>query len=253
MKQLYKKYAVFTLFLFSIIFSISAQNTGDLWAKNSKSEQNKFQKIERKSIPTDFEIYNLNLNLLEKELINAPKRKSKSIKSKVVLSFPNGNGKFEKYQIFETPILEDALQKKYPNIRSYIGKSISNPNSVVRFSVTSMGLHALVFQKTEQSIYIDPYTSNKQSYIVYKKKSLPEVDQFQCKGEEVKTTTKIQQSNITAKAENANDGILRTFRLAVATTGEYSQFHLTNQGISATATDAEKKRGSIICNSCYND
>ena len=41
--------------------------------------------------------------------------------------------------------------------------------------------------------------------------------------------------------ENANDGMLRTFRLAIATTGEYSQYHLSRQGISDQATDAEKK------------
>ncbi|AMC11130.1 hypothetical protein Lupro_07645 [Lutibacter profundi] len=245
MKQLCNKYFVFTLFLFLIIFSVSSQNKGDLWIKNTKLEKNTFQKIKRKSIPTDFEIYNLNLNLLQRELTNAPKRKNKITKSNVVLRFPNENGEFVKYQIFETPILEEALQRKYPNIKSYIGKGINNSNSVVRFSVTSLGLHAMVFQKTGQSTYIDPYSSNKESYIFYKKKSLPQVEQFQCRVEEVKNTTKIEQSNITAKAENANDGILRTFRLAIATTGEYSQFHLTNQGISATATDAEKK-GAVL-------
>ena len=40
---------------------------------------------------------------------------------------------------------------------------------------------------------------------------------------------------------NADDGNLRTFRLAIVCSGEYAQFHLTRQGVSSTATDAVKK------------
>src|SRR5690606_38242002 len=40
---------------------------------------------------------------------------------------------------------------------------------------------------------------------------------------------------------NANDGILRTFRLALACTAQYSIFHLNNQGVPSGATEAVKK------------
>src|SRR5690606_12866612 len=40
---------------------------------------------------------------------------------------------------------------------------------------------------------------------------------------------------------NADDGLLRTYRLALACTGEYSTFHLNNQGIDPGEPDAVKK------------
>jgi C4-dicarboxylate-specific signal transduction histidine kinase len=44
-----------------------------------------------------------------------------------------------------------------------------------------------------------------------------------------------------AQTEGVIDGKLRTFRLALATTGEYSQSILTIQGIPENATDEVKK------------
>ncbi|WP_372795262.1 reprolysin-like metallopeptidase, partial [Lutibacter sp.] len=195
----------------------------------------------RKSIPTHFNVFELNLNSLKTNLVNAPARKGKLTTSNLVLTFPTENGELEKYQVFEAPIMEEGLQKKYPTIKSYVGKGIDNPNSIVRFSVTSLGLHAMISQKSGEMLYIDPYTLDKETYIAYTKKSLPASEQFECKVEEFSKSTNIESSNIVAKTDNANDGILRTFRLAIATTGEYSQFHLNNQGISPTATDAVKK------------
>ncbi|HBY67599.1 MAG TPA: hypothetical protein DEG69_07525, partial [Flavobacteriaceae bacterium] len=40
---------------------------------------------------------------------------------------------------------------------------------------------------------------------------------------------------------NADDGMLRTFRLALACNGEYAQWHLNDQGVDPSETDAVKK------------
>ncbi|WP_456378932.1 reprolysin-like metallopeptidase, partial [Lutibacter sp.] len=241
MKHFSSKYFLFFLFLFSLIFSVVAQNSDQLWVKSSALEKKLEKKVLRKTTPTNFEVFQLNVNSFKNKLKKAPNRGKKAAKiASTILSFPNAEGKLERYQVFEASIMEESLQKKYPTIKSYSGKSIDNPGSTIRFSVTPLGLHALIFQKNGGAIYIDPYTANKESYIIYTKKSLPLIAPFECKVEG-STTYKTEVSTVSAKSENANDGELRTFRLAVATTGEYSQFHLTNQGISATATEAEKK------------
>ncbi|PCH53703.1 MAG: hypothetical protein COC22_01910, partial [Flavobacteriaceae bacterium] len=239
MKHNNKKYFLFTLLLVLLFFSGKAQDSDKFWHKTSAVEKSVAKKIKRKSIPNKFEVYQLNLKSLKSKLVNAPIRKGKLTTSNVILTFPTENGKLEKYQVFEAPIMEEGLQKKYPTIKSYIGKSTNNPNSIVRFSVTALGLHAMVAQKAGNATYIDPYTSDKESYIIYSKKNVLNNNQFQCNVDEVSKKTIVATSS--AKTENANDGILRTFRLAVATTGEYSQFHLNNQNISPTATNAVKK------------
>ncbi|MBE0423496.1 MAG: proprotein convertase P-domain-containing protein [Lutibacter sp.] len=241
MRKYYKKQFLLTLSLCLVFFAVSAQNSDELWSKRTGFEKSTAKKLSRKSIPNKFESYELNLNQLKSKLSNAPKRKENIEKSSTVLSFPNEKGVLEKYQIFEASVMDENLQKKYPNIRSYVGKGIDNPGSVIRFSVTPQGLHAMVMRNVEGNIYIDPTTENGDSYMVYSSKNLPSASPFECKFDEVNTTQKTSATTTAAKAENANDGKLRTFRLAVATTGEYSQFHLNRQNISPSATDAVKK------------
>lgn len=237
MKKINKKYYLNILFLFSLIFTVRAQNSDKFWLKTNLQEKNKTKLIERKTIPTNFGLYQLNLNSLKRELSNAPKRKGKLTTSNNIVSFPNEKGEFLKYQVFESSIMEESLQKKHPNIKSYIGKGIDNSSAIIRFSITPLGLHGMIFQKTGETMFIDPYTTDKESYIVYTKKNLPSIKQFQCKFDELNSSTKLESQNVSAKTDNANDGNLRTYRLAIATTGEYSQFHITNQ----LATDDEKK------------
>lgn len=239
------KQIVFTLFLVLIFFSVKAQESDKFWSKTSSFEKSTTKKIERKSIPTHFDVFELNISTLKTKLVNTPKRRENLKKSSTIISFPNENGEFKKYEVFEVPIMEESLQKKYPTIKSYVGKSIDNPTSTVRFSVTPLGLHAMISQKSGEMLYIDPYTLDKGTYISYAKKNLPVAEQFECKVEEFSKSTKSATTGISAKTDNANDGILRTFRLAVATTGEYSQFHINNQGISPTATDIVKK-GAVL-------
>jgi len=241
MKQHFNKQFLLTLSLYLLFFAVSAQNSDVLWTKSNGFEKSATKKLARKSIPHKFETYQLNINLFTSRLNNAPKRKGNLEKSNTVISFPNEKGNLEKYQIFEASILEESLQKQYPNIRSYVGKGIDNPGSTIRFSVTPHGLHAMVLGNAEGSVYIDPYTENSDSYIVYSSKNLPSIEPFECKFDEVNTSQKTTSPTSSAKAENANDGKLRTFRLAVAATGEYSQFHLNRQNISPSASEADKK------------
>ncbi|HSQ45483.1 MAG TPA: zinc-dependent metalloprotease family protein, partial [Lutibacter sp.] len=241
MKQHYKKQFLLTLSLCLIFFAVSAQNSDELWSKRTGFEKSNSKKLARKSVPNKFESYELNLNQLKSKLSKAPKRKENLEKSGTVISFPNEKGILEKYQIFEASIMDENLQKQYPNIRSYVGKGVENSGSVIRFSITSMGLHAMVMRTAEGTVYIDPTTEKGDSYMVYSSKNLPSIEPFECKFDEINTSQKTSTITTAAKTENANDGKLRTFRLAVATTGEYSQFHINRQNISPSATEEVKK------------
>ncbi len=241
MKNQFDRYFILAIFMFLMVISVSAQISDKFWQKKVISEVDGINKIERRTTPKEFSVYNLNVSLLKQELQNTPKNKSKLAKSNTVLSFPTASGNFEKYEVFESSIFDESLQEKYPDIKSYIGKSVENPETIIRFSLSKFGLHALILQSNNGAVYIDPFTSNKESYIVYSKKDLPSIASFECEVEELKVVSKESISSSAAKSENANDGKLRTFRLAIATTGEYSQFQLIYNGISANATEAFKK------------
>ncbi|MFD0761367.1 reprolysin-like metallopeptidase, partial [Lutibacter aestuarii] len=239
MKQFRNKFYFLLVFLFSLVIQVSAQNGKKLWKKTVKLERNGAAKVKRKTLPKKFEVFELNSEMLKTKLRSTPKRKGVLKKSNTIIDFPNSDGELERYEVFEASIMDENLQKKHPSIKSYIGKGIDNPGSIIRLSLTSLGFHGMILEKNGNANFIDPYTKEDDSYIVYSKKNLPSIEPFQCKFDEI--NPKAEVSNINLVPENANDGNLRTFRLAVATTGEYSQFHLTNQNVSTGATDEEKK------------
>ena len=236
-----QKYYLFIL-LFSVqFFVVSAQETKELWTKNSVPVNGKENILNRRSVPINFQIFDLNVDLFKRQLLKSPSR-SKGFKSTIIVNFPNSEGKMERYRIFEASIMDKKLQEKYTSIRSFVGKGIDNSNSI-RFSLSPLGLHGMILNGKGGTLYIDPYLKDKNSYIIYSKKSLPSEKSFECHVEELATS--LSKSNFQAKDENANDGNFRTFRLAIATTGEYSQFHLNNLGIASSATEAEKKQAVL--------
>lgn len=240
MKNQLNKYFIFTLLTFFTIVFTSAQQSDKLWQKRIESEVDNDSKIERRSVPAAFEVFNLDINNLKQQLVNSPKRKESSAKSSTIISFPNEHGNLEKYEVFEASILEEGLQNKFPSIKSYIGKSIENPGTIIRFSLSTIGLHGMIMNGNSGAVYIDPYTANKESYIVYSKNNVPKTSSFDCQVLEENIVSKDALQNLSAKSLNANDGKLRTFRLAIATTGEYSLFQLVYNGVSSNATYIER-------------
>lgn len=235
------KFLISIILLFGILLTVKAQKADKFWQKSSSYKLSSSQKVNKRLAPSNFEVYQLNLNLFKNALKKAGTRNEINSSNGVILTFPNEEGILEKFRVFESSIMEIDLQNKFPNIRSYKGKSIEKPTSTVRFSVGTQGLHAMFLNHTKRAFYIDPYTSDQHSYLAYSSKSLPALTPFECGFEDYKVDSNKRDQNISAKAANANDGKLRKFRLAVATTGEYSQFHLEDQGINAGATTEVKK------------
>ncbi len=226
-----------TILVFSFVWvntSIHAQ----LWTPTSASKTSSKAKELRKTTPNKYQLFDLNTKVLTFTLEKAPSRTQRK-SSNTILEFPV-NGVMKKFRILEASILDNGLQKKFPSIKSFVGYGIDDPTSIARFSYSKIGLHAMITSGNHKTIYIDPYIKDKGSYISYSKKDLPaNPDTFECLVEDNFKTDFSEQQIPTTK--NANDGKLRTFRLAVACTGEYSEFHLNNQGISSGVSDELKK------------
>lgn len=205
-----------------------------LWSKTTEGKLNILEKTERASTPSEFQLYNLNFTALKSQLASAPSRSSKKA-SDVVISFPNAEGKLERFRIYEASVLEAPLAEKHQEIQSYVGKGIDDPTEIIRFSTTIYGLHTMTRSGNETQ-YIDPYTKDLQNYIVYKRSSLINTRNFQCQFEDTDHAEESVENRLLA-----TDGIFRTYRLAMACTIEYSAFHIQRAGLPASATMAAKK------------
>ncbi|SDW22179.1 Por secretion system C-terminal sorting domain-containing protein [Lutibacter oricola] len=220
--------SLFFFIISNFFIVVQAQDLGvKFWQKSNKTVETITDKIVRKNLPEKYKLFNLNLDEFKSNF------KSSNLKLGVILSFPNEKGNLKKFEVFESSIMDEKLQEKHPDITSYIGKGIDNPADVIRFSITKKGVHAMVFRNGKSTLFIDPFSKDLTEYIVYSKSSLPVIEEvMKCYVEE-----KVSNVNVSSKTTNANDGKLRTYRLAIATTGEYSQYHLTG----SEANDAERK------------
>lgn len=222
-----KNYTKVTLVLMAIIFcSISgfAQQGSTLWTKVTKSEALKGELANRKVEPTKADFYQLDIESLRQSLESAPNRKTFQGQSQVVIQFPNANGNLESFRIKEAPIMEEALQLQFPTIRSYVGQSIENPINVIRFSITPKGLNTMTLTD-EGTHFVDPFTENENYYISYSKSDLGNnPEEWVCDYVDDIEDNSDREFSVSSN-RNANDGILREFRLALACTVEYAQFH----------------------------
>lgn len=230
------KKVTFKPFLFVLVFSLSfgmfAQN--NLWNTVSRRQTQNKPKTFRKAMPQEFHLFSLNTTALKSQLSLAPKRFGGT--SNVVIQLPTNQGELQNFRVYEASVMEPALQAAHPNIRSYAAQGIDDPSAVARFSVSNDGVHVMISSPKYSTVYIDPYTQDKNHYIVYNISSLPaDPNGFEC------FTETPESIDLPLGPENADDGMLRTYRLALACTGEYAQYHLNQQGIDPSETDEVKK------------
>lgn len=244
MKKENFKYLLGLLIYLVIISSTTGQEKKDLWMRSVNPSINSDKEINSEHYPEKFDLYELSLDDLKNKLGKAPKRNYLTNKSVVKVRFPNPEGTFDNFEIFEASVMAENLQNKFPNIKSYYGKSVNDSNKTIHFTVSKNDFHALVSSQ-KGSYYVDPYTSDRSLFVLYKRTAVTSKEQFLCHVEDLVENKNGSLESVSAKGSNANDGILRTYRLAVSTTGEYSDFHLANQGISSMATEEEKKEAVL--------
>lgn len=227
------------LFLIAFAFFASSYGQSSLWVKATEERINELPKMERASMPSQYDLYSLNFSAMKSQLQNAPLDSSNTV-SNVVIAFPNPNGELQNYRIYEAPVMEKGLADKFPDIKSYSGQGIEDPTASIRFSTTLFGLHVMSLSGNSGTFYIDTYTKDLNNYIVYSRKNIQNGNTtFKClvqDEEQVATNSE----NINNAARLVNDGVFRQYRLAMACTIEYAAFHVNAAGLNA-GTLAQKK------------
>ncbi|SFP94343.1 reprolysin-like metallopeptidase [Hymenobacter arizonensis] len=139
----------------------------------------------------------------------------------LVLPLPDGtNGRFE---VREAPIMAPALAAKFPAIKTYVGVGLDDAGATIRLDLTPRGFHAQVLSAKTGSFFIDPAAkTDTKHYLSFWKQAMPGRS-FACEVEE--TTGGAARTAAPAGAALRTSGpVLRTYRLAMAATGEYTAF-----------------------------
>lgn len=171
--------------------------------------------------PVTYRTVLINKAVIMPLLFSAPLEKNVPVRfSNTIIELPMPNGVNQKFRFVESPMMEEPLQKANPQIRTYLGQGIDDPYAVVRFDMTPLGFHAMIISPNG-TVFIDPYSMNETDYYMsyYRDDFRPAFEKtFKCLSDE-DTNPPVYNNNFTRTGEQ-----LRTYRLAVAATGEYTQF-----------------------------
>ncbi len=222
------------LFTFSaVLIFVSSFGQGSLWNKTTEDRVKNLSKMDRASMPREYQLFSLDFNALKSQLQQAPSENAGS--SNVIVDFPNQNGEFTSYKIFDAPVMEAGLANRYPDIKSYTGVSVDGTSSI-RFSTTIFGLHVMSLTGNSGTYYIDTYTKDLENYIVYGRNNISSSNAFSCLVQDEELAPRLLETSSVA----ANDGRFRQYRLAMACTVEYAAFHINAAGVGA-GTLAQRK------------
>ena len=217
------------------IANLSIAQSGDLFwkatVKNSKSVLN-----DNKIGLTKFKLFELDINALKNVLVNSPKNRNTS--SNVIVSFPDADGSISHFRVQENSNMEPELEAKYPSINSYVGRGIEDPSEVIYFSVSPLGLQTMLIKANKSAVFIEPYTTDLSSYAVYRKSDkASSLTPFECS-----VMSAVNTGNNPAFAPNADDGILRNYRLALSCTGEYTVYFGGTKALALAAMNNSMTR-----------
>ncbi len=161
----------------------------------------------------------------------------------VRILLPTPEGGFEAFDAVEAPVMSPALQAKFPQIRTYLAQGVDDIDAVARITVTPKGFDAQVLTPYG-SWYVDRFSRDDAAlYASYRREDYRRPHAWDCLAERdaAETTPELRlESNALATGAQ-----LRTYRLAVATTGEYTQFHggTVASGMAAVVTAINRVTG----------
>ncbi len=140
----------------------------------------------------------------------------------VMFTMPFPDGTFERFIVKDSPMLAPELSAAFPEIRTFSGQGVDDPTATTRFGWTATGFHAIVLSGVRGTVYIDTWApGDTATHIVYRKSDLqkPAGETWQCfiGGEHVAAYHRSENS-----FPFTNGDTLRTYRLALAATGEYT-------------------------------
>ncbi len=115
----------------------------------------------KKNLPSDYSIVKLDQSAIKLLLAKA----GSTFESGVDLSVPTPDGSFKTFRVWNTPVMEDELQAKYPEIQAYTGSFLEDANQTLKVTTGSMGIFIRSFSYDMNDVFaIEPYGYDANGY-----------------------------------------------------------------------------------------
>lgn len=239
-------------------FSTAQSDSYNFWT--SINEKNISSVGVRQIYPSKYKTFSLTNSKFKENLFSAPNESKSGISSSsCILTLPLPNGQYQRFRVVESPIMEEELALSFNQIKTFSIRGIDNPYASGKLDWTEFGFHAMVFSP-EGDFFIDPFKignlNDYQSYYTSdfskpEKHIMPEAGLLISNQhmQDVKTFQEQTAGKLTTVPAQCVGANLKTYRLAVACTGQYAAAATSNsspstaQILSAVVTSVNRVDG----------
>jgi len=251
MRKIILGLAMLGLYLFNIQLAAAAEDPSqsawqDIEASISAiaNVQNK-QKVtpdSPKSSLKKFRSLSLNESLFKNQLTKSGTSQfiSKKVDAVDSISIPLPDGKFIRVALEKTHVLPPQLAAKYPKINTWKVTGIDDTAVRGRVDFTNYGFHAMLSMADGDTVFVERNQLNSEG--VYKSFSRRDNTEsfnrtFECDLHGEHASSSMDELVLLNRTASRQASSLITYRLAVAATGEYTQFHgSVSNALSAIVT-----------------
>lgn len=182
--------------------------------------------------------YTLETALIRKELSQISQQNGRQ----KIVYFPNEFGQQIGYVVAEKSVLSPALAAKYPAIKSYWGYAQDNRHDKIYFSLSHNGIEAMMVDANQGNSFLQKTSHEDNKYLLYNRQDeISAESNFICS-----TRAELEKDANLFTAKLADDQLLRTYRIAVSATGEYTQFHGGTVADALAAINATLTRVNVV-------
>lgn len=226
--------------LMALTPAVSAQQV--MWTANDRRPEEfaKARGVDRPSFPSDFKLFDLNMDAMRQELFRIVD--STGEPASTVISLPNADGDIEQFEVFEASNFEPDLQAQYPEIRAFSGRGITDPHATLKLSFSPQGVQTIVFRASSDIFMtpggtevMEPFSEDRATYAVFKSYRRSGELPWACSTEERESFAAMKPDASRLDLAASSAGQIKTMRLAQSCNAEYANFF----GASTAGTAAD--------------
>ncbi|MEO8804094.1 MAG: reprolysin-like metallopeptidase, partial [Rudaea sp.] len=172
----------------------------------------------------EYRALDLNLDVLRTNLDTAADESSGA--APLMLDLPMPDGSTTTFAVWRTQVMAPALAEKYPQIRSFAGYAAGHPEITARMDDSPLGFSAMIRAPNSVTMLQPTALGNGDRYISFRREAMGKSSQpFVCG---VVGQAAVAPANLLGRdqaspvPQTSTGATVRTYRLALAATGEYS-------------------------------
>lgn len=206
----------FLLFVTLFAFASTVFSQDNLWRENS---DNQYASLVGYQIPTTASTsFYFDIEAFKEIVSKNP--------SEILLALPVGENEFVDFSLTINTTMSEGLMESFPAIRAFDGIARDQSGRTAKVDVGPNYFRAMILTPGGMDLFIDPavFTNDLQTaYILYGRNDIIATKDWEC-GVEGQNDDKLLEVDFSVE-KGIQSCELRTYRIAIAATGEYTIFH----------------------------